>query len=259
MKMKSLLAGAMLAASVLAVGMPAEAGHLEDITARGTLKVGTTGDYKPMSYLNKETGEYEGIDAALAEAIAASMGVKVEYVPTTWKTLTADTQAEKFDIAICGITRTPLRERIMAMSDGYAANGKTILCRKKDAKKFKSLADIDKADVRVMHNPGGTNEKFAQANIKNAQILVHEKNAEIPQLVADGAADIMITETVEAVRYCKEIPELAAPLLDQPFTKNTFGVLMAQGDQPLLNYVNFILAEMAYDGRLEALQEEYLR
>ncbi len=259
MKLKAMLGAALVAASVLTVGMPAEAGHLEDISARGTLKVGTTGDYRPMSYLNKETGEYEGIDADLAEAIAASLGVKVEYVPTTWPTLTADTQAEKFDIAICGITRTPLRERLMAMSDGYAANGKTILCRKKDAKKFKSLADINKPDVRVMHNPGGTNEKFAIANLPNAQRIVFPQNAEIPQQVADGNADIMITETVEAIRYVKLNPDLAAPLLDEPFTKNTFGILMAQGDQPWLNYVNFILAEMKYDGRLEALQEKHLR
>ena len=37
------------------------AGHLEDIAARGTIRIGTTGDYIPMSYLNPKTGEYEGI------------------------------------------------------------------------------------------------------------------------------------------------------------------------------------------------------
>ena len=70
-----------------------EAGHLEDIAERGTIKIGTTGDYKPMSYFNKETGEYEGIDAELSKLIAESLSVKIEYVPTTWKTLTADTLA----------------------------------------------------------------------------------------------------------------------------------------------------------------------
>ena len=66
-----------------------EAGHLEEILERGTIKIGTTGDYKPMSYFNKETGEYEGIDAELSKIIAESLGVKIEYVPTTWPTLTA--------------------------------------------------------------------------------------------------------------------------------------------------------------------------
>ena len=152
---------------VLTVGLIqlncAEAGHLEDIEARGVIRIGTTGDYIPMSYLNPKTGKYEGIDAELSQIIADSLGVKLEYVPTTWPALAADTQSGKFDIALCGISRNYARARTMAMSDAYGvgAFGKTILCRKADAKKFRSLADIDKADIRVMINPGGTNEKFA--------------------------------------------------------------------------------------------------
>ncbi|MBQ7705092.1 MAG: transporter substrate-binding domain-containing protein, partial [Selenomonadaceae bacterium] len=61
----------------------AEAGHLEDILERGTIRIGTTGDYRPMSYLNSN-GEYEGIDAELSKIIADSLGVRIEYVPTTW-------------------------------------------------------------------------------------------------------------------------------------------------------------------------------
>ena len=175
----------------------AEAGHLEDIEARGSIKVGTTGDYIPMSYLNPQTGEYEGIDAELAQIIADSLGVKLEYVPTSWPALANDVQAGKFDIAICGISRNYARAKSMAMSDAYGEGvfGKTILCRKDEAKKYKSLADLDKPEVRVMINPGGTNEKFAHANLHQAKIIVHNDNADIPRQIAEGNADIMITET----------------------------------------------------------------
>lgn len=71
--------------------------------------VGTTGDYKPMSYLNRETGRYEGFDTEASELLAQSLGVQVKFIPTTWSTLTADTLAGKFDIAMCGITRTLAR------------------------------------------------------------------------------------------------------------------------------------------------------
>ena len=79
------------------------------------------------------------------------------------------------------------------MSDGYLANGKTILCRAEDADRYKSLADIDKPEVRVMVNPGGLNEKFANANLTHAAIIVHQNNEEIPTLIAGGKADVMIT------------------------------------------------------------------
>ena len=236
------------------------AGHLEDIAARGTIRIGTTGDYIPMSYLNPKTGAYEGIDAELSQLIADSLGVKIEYVPTSWPTLTADTMAGKFDIALCGISRNYARAKTMAMSDAYGegAFGKTILCRKSDAKKYQSLADIDKPEVRVMINPGGTNEKFAHANLKQAKLIVHQENADIPRLVAEGNADIMITETVEAARYIELNDKLAAPLMKAPFTRHSCGILMQKGDQEFLNYINFVLAELKMDGTLAKLEKKYL-
>ena len=236
------------------------AGHLEDIAARGTIRIGTTGDYIPMSYLNPHTGALEGIDAELSQLIADSLGVKIEYVPTSWPTLTADTLAGKFDIALCGISRNYARAKTMAMSDAYGegAFGKTILCRKSDAKKYQSLADIDKPEVRVMINPGGTNEKFAHANLKKAKLMVHQENADIPRQVAEGNADIMITETVEAARYIERNDKLAAPLMKAPFTRHSCGILMQKGDQEFLNYINFVLAELKMDGTLAKLEKKYL-
>ena len=236
------------------------AGHLEDIAARGTIRIGTTGDYIPMSYRNPRTGAYEGIDAELSQLIADSLGVKIEYVPTSWPTLTADTLAGKFDIALCGISRNYARAKTMAMSDAYGEGvfGKTILCRKSDAKKYQSLADIDKPEVRVMINPGGTNEKFAHANLKKAKLIVHQDNADIPQQVAEGNADIMITETVEAARYIERNDKLAAPLMKAPFTRHSCGILMQKGDQEFLNYINFVLAELKMDGTLAKLEKKYL-
>ena len=251
----------LLMAVLMLTGIRAEAGHLEDISARGTIRIGTTGDYIPMSYLNPQTGEYEGIDAELSQLIADSLGVKIQYVPTTWPTLAADTQAGKFDIALCGISRNYNRARILAMSDAYGEGifGKTILCRAKDAKRFQSLADIDRPEVRVMINPGGTNEKFAHANLKKAKIIVYNDNADIPRQIAEGKADIMITETVEAAHYVRMDKRLAAPLKDKPFTRHSCGILMKKGDQEWLNYINFVLAELKMDGTMEKLEKKYLK
>ena len=85
-------------------------GRLESIRGRGVLRVGTAGDYKPMSFLDPETGTYWGFDTELAEDLAASLGVEIEYVPTSWPTLMEDTLAGRFDLAICGITVTDARK-----------------------------------------------------------------------------------------------------------------------------------------------------
>jgi cyclohexadienyl dehydratase len=195
----------------------------------------------------------------MAGEIAKRLGVGIEFVQTSWPTLSADVQAEPqtFDLAIGGITITDARRETMLMSDGYLANGKTILCRASEADRYKTLADIDKPEVRVMVNPGGLNEKFANENLKHATIIVHEKNEEIPSLIAEGEADVMITEITEAPYYIQTDTRLAAPLMNSPFTNGEIGVLMRKGQDDLLQLVNDVIRQMKSDGTLRQLQQKY--
>ena len=231
---------------------------IERITERGTLLVGTTGDYRPLSYKESD-GEYWGFSIDMAGKIADQLNVGIEFVQTSWPTLSADVQAnpQTFDLAIGGITITEARKETMLMSDGYLANGKTILCRALDADRYKSLADIDKPEVRVMVNPGGLNEKFANENLTHATMIVHQKNEEIPRLIAEGEADVMITEITEAPYYVQTDKRLAAPLLDKPFTRGEIGVLMQKGQEDLLQAVNNTIRRMKSDGTLRRLHEKY--
>ena len=231
---------------------------LDKIQKRGTLLVGTTGDYRPLSYKEPGTGEYWGFGIDVAGEIAGSLGVSISYVPTSWPTLSADVQTpELFDFAIGGITITDARLQSMDMSEGYLCNGKTILCRKEEADKYKSLDDLDKPEVRVMVNPGGLNEKFARENLPSCTLIVFEKNEEIPSKVAAGEADVMITEITEAPWYVQNDTRLAAPLLGTPFTRGQIGVLMRKGQEDLLKKVNAKIQEMKSDGKLKGLHDKY--
>ena len=233
-------------------------GKVAEIIDRGTIFFGTTGDYRPLSFCEPD-GTYWGFGIEMAKEIANRLGVSIQFVPTSWPTLTADvlTEPQLFDLAIGGITITETRRETMLMSDGYLANGKTILCRASEASHYKSLADIDNPEVTVMVNPGGLNEKFANENLTHANIVVHQKNEEIPTLVAEGQADVMITESTEAPYYVQTDPRLAAPLLNEPFTHGEIGVLMQKGQEDLLQMVNNVISQMKKDGSLRKLHEKY--
>jgi len=253
-----LVVGVMISFSVSGAEEAPETGVLREIKERGVLRVGTAGDYQPMSYLDPETNEYVGFDAELAEDLAADLGVSVEYVKTSWPTLMEDTLAGKFDLAVCGITVTEARKEQALMSDGYLANGKTVLCRAEDAEKYTSLEAVNKPEVRVMENPGGLNEKFARENLPEATLIIHDVNQEIPGLIASGEADVMITEIMEAGFYTGKDPRLAAPLIHEPFTNGQLGFLMPKGNEELLEYVNAFLKREKEAGRLEELAEKYI-
>ena len=133
---------------------------VQRIQERGELLVGTTGDYRPLTFREADS-TYWGFEIDMAEEMARRLGVGLRFVPTSWPTLTDDVLAapQAFDLAASGITITEERLAMMAMSEGYLENGKTILCRVEDSAGFRSLEDIDRPEVRVMVNPGGQNEK----------------------------------------------------------------------------------------------------
>ncbi len=243
---------------LLVAGCGTTPDSLQTVQQRGVLLVGSTGDYKPMSFRDPATGKYWGFDAALTEELARELGVKLEYVPTTWPTLMRDTLGRKFDLAVCGITITDVRKKQALMSDGYLDNGKTILCRAEDAGKYTSLAAVNRPEVRVMENPGGLNEKFARWHLPRAVLIIHPVNEEIPGLIASGRADVMITEIMEAAYYCAQNKRLAAPLLDRPFTQGQLGVLLPPGSEALRDHVNAFLKRKRQSGRLEEWKKKHL-
>lgn len=230
---------------------------VEQIKQRGKLLVGASGDYCPLS-MREDDGGYWGLDADLAQDLADDLGVELIFVPTTWPSILDDTVAGKFDLALCGVSITDARLEKALMSDSYLDNGKTVLMRSEDVGKYTSLDDLNQPGVRIMENPGGTNEKLSREWLPNATITIHEANAEIPRLIAEGEADAMITETCEAGYYAGRDERLAAPLIDEPFSKGKIGALLNAGSEDLLAYVNDFLAREEASGRLEQLRATYI-
>ena len=230
---------------------------VELIKKRGILFVGTTGDYRPISYYNKATNTYEGFDIDLSQDLAKSLNVKAIFIPTSWQTLMQDTIDRKFDVALSGITITDERKQKALMSKGYLNNGKTVLCRIEDADKYTSLEAINKHDVRVMENNGGLNEQFAKENLTNAQIIIHDKNEEIPELIAQGKADVMITDIIETLYYSNKNSKLAAPIVKSPFTSSQKGILIPKENKTLLKFANKFLEEESKSDRLDKLKNKY--
>jgi cyclohexadienyl dehydratase len=231
---------------------------LDEIIERGYILVGTTGDYKPFSFLNPETKEYEGHDIDAARQLATSLGVEVQFVATTWKTLVSGILENKYDVAMCGITRTLSRQKKVGLTAPYINVGKSPLIRKADQGKYKTLADIDKSGVKIGVNPGGTNEKYVKANFKNATVVVIPKNLAIPDKIAAGEVDVMITDNVEAMLIAGKRPELYAVAPDAPLTRDDFGYMLARDETALLNWLNLWVHQMHEKGEFAKLKAKWI-
>jgi cyclohexadienyl dehydratase len=183
----------MLLATFSAHAQQATPSRLDEIIKRGTLRVGMTGDYKPFTYLDKTTQQFSGFDVDMAEALGKALGVKVEYVPTAWPKLMKDFEADQFDVAMGGVSITLDRQKKGYFSMPIMREGKTPIARCADAGKYATLADIDKPGTRVIINPGGTNERFARANIKRAEIKVYGDNVHGWEVRLTGAWGVILS------------------------------------------------------------------
>ena len=198
---------ACLAAVFLLAAAPAHAqqsSRLDEIMKRGTLRVGMTGDYLPFTSLDKATSTFRGFDVDMAEALGKALGVKVEFVQTAWPQLMKDFEADNFDMAMGGVSITLDRQKKGMFSTPIMREGKTPIARCADKGKFETIADIDQPGTRVIVNPGGTNERFAKANIRKAEIKTHNDNATIFDEIAKGNADLMMTDSSET-RYQQKL------------------------------------------------------
>ncbi len=194
----------------------------------GVLRVGTTGDYAPFS--DDRGGELRGLDVELAQDLAKAWGVRIVFVRTSWPALLEDVARRRFDLAASGISITPERRRVADFSAAYFFDGKTPISRREDAARFSSLEKIDQPGVRVVVNPGGTNERFVREQIKRATIVLHPDNRSIFEEIVAGRADVMITDGVEVRLQTRRHPALAATMAE-PFTRAGKAILLAPNSE----------------------------
>jgi len=247
----------LLAVLLLLASLPAQAQTVLDaILARGVVRIGLTGDYRPFS-IKDPAGTFTGLDVDMAESLARGLGVRLEVVPTAWPTLMADLQSQKFDIGMGGISVTLERAKTAAFSAPVMRTGKASIARCTDQARFTTLAEIDRPGTRVITNPGGTNERFARANVKQAEIIVFPNNAAIFDELVAGRADVMMTDAVETRLQQRLHPELCAIHPDQPFDFSELAYLLPR-DPALKAWVDTWLHISAETGEQARLLAKWL-
>ena len=241
------------AALALRFGTPAPGG-LAALKSRGTLRVGTTGDYAPFSYRTAD-GALTGIDIDLAQAFAESLGLTLTLVETSWPTLTADLQRGAFDLALSGISRTLTRAAVpgSSFSEPYHRGGKAPIVRCEDQPRFNRWEAIDQPGVRAVVNPGGTNEAFARSRYQHASLRVHEDNRTIFREIAEGRADVMVTDLIEVQLWAGRDSRLCPALGTERLTYAEKGAwLAAPPGSPLTTLFNLWLSQQEGSGALAA-------
>ena len=160
------------------------------------LRVGTSGDYAPFAL------DGEGFDVEVARLVARELGARIEWVPFRWPGLAADVAADRFDVAMSGVTWRPERAVVGRMSRAVASGGPCVLG--------------SAAPARVGVNRGGILEVWTRTRFRDAQVVAVDENASLPGRLARGEVDAIVTDSFELSHFRRGDEAVACePALDR--------------------------------------------
>lgn len=231
---RAIFAGMLVAAPV---GAMAAESALKDILDNGVLKVGTTGDWNPMTMKDPATNSYKGYDIDVMNELAKDLGVKVEFVATDWKTLVSGVVSGKYHIT-GSASIAAKRAKVAGYTESYFDLATVPLTLKKNVGKFGGWGDIDKPGVTVAATLGTTQEQQVKQFFPNAQHKIIEAPARDFQEVLSGRADVHITSNVEASKLVEKYPQMAIVPVKEGRARTPIAMLLPQDDQVWINFVN---------------------
>lgn len=232
--------------------------RLQTVLERGSVRVGTTGDFNPMSIRDPATNAYRGFDIEAMEQFAKELGVKIEWVPTEWATLVAGLTANRYDIFAGGSSLNMARAKTVAFSDPYTEAGTVPLVLKSEIGKYKGWSDLNQSGTTVAVLLGTVFEEQAKTHLPQARLRTVEKPATGYQEVLAGRAQATITSNVEAASLVRNFPNLAIVSGAELRNKRPFAYPLPQGDAVWTTYVNNWIALKKSEGFFQALEAKWL-
>ena len=211
--------------------------RLQTILETGELRVGTTGDWNPMSMKDPSSNKYIGFDIDIVSQLAEDMGVEIVFVPTEWKTLVNGILANKYDLS----TSASLSAK-RALTTGYTNSffklATVPLTLNKNISKFQDWDDLNKSEVIIAVTLGTVQEQYAKVIFPDSTLKVIEAPARDYQEVLAGRADAHITSNVEAATLVEKYPELSIVPVKETKYPTPLAWLVPQDDQVWINYIN---------------------
>jgi len=228
---------------------------LNEILNSGVLKVGTTGDWNPMTVRDPASNSYKGFDIDIMTELATDLGVEVEFVPTDWKTLVNGVVAGQYHIT-GSASISPPRMKAAGFSESYISVEIFPFTMPDKAANFSGYDSINQPGVKVATTLGTTFEGLVREWFPDADIMVVEAPARGYQEVLAGRADVFITSNIEGSTLTEKFGVVRVPDTG-PRSPSPIAMLLPQNDQVWINYGNNWVKLKKAKGFFEANKDKW--
>jgi polar amino acid transport system substrate-binding protein len=204
---------AVLCASVLVPAM-AQTSKVDEIRARGTLRMAGILNEDPYFSKDPRTGEWRGFAVEMARNIAADIGVKLEVVESSWANSILDVQSGKVDLALA-LTALPKRALAVHFTSPTYYNSFVIISPKASMKD-KSWAQLNDPSVTIAVDLGSAQDQITKQMLPKAKILRFKTRDEAVIALTSGKADAVINTVLNGMVMTKKNAALGKVYVPQP-------------------------------------------
>ena len=238
----------------LFAAIPALAGKLDDIKARGSLVAGVKDSQRPFGFVDEKSNQIVGFEIDLMQALAERLGVKLELKPVTSSTRIPMLTQGAVDIVAATMTHKKEREDQDDFSIPYFMTGQKLLVKKDGG--IKSVADL--AGKKVGSVKGSTSEQ----NVKKAQpdttVISFETYPEAFLALKQGKVQAMTTDEsiLVGVKNSDDKPE-AWDIVGEYISPEPYGLGVAENDSKFRDFVNLALMDMWSKGEYQKIYDKW--
>ena len=191
--MKNKPAARIVAVLLTSAALAAHAADLlDDVKARGTLRIGMEGTYPPFNYKN-DKGELDGFDVDIAKALAAKLAVRPEFTTTEWSGILAGLQAGKYDVIVNQVAATDKRRETFDFSAPYVVASAQLIVRANDTRALATPADLKGKKIGVGQ---GSNYADLARGIAGAEVRTYPGAPEYLQDLAINRIDVALNDSL---------------------------------------------------------------
>ncbi len=219
------------------------------------LVVGMELAYPPFE-MTDTSGKPAGVSVDLANELGKRLGRPVVVRNISFDGLIPALKTGQVDLVISSMTATAERAKSIDFSDPYLATGLCLLLKKDSP--AKNIADLDRDGVKVAVKKGTTGHLYASEKLKQATVLVLDKESAAVLEVAQGKADAFIYDQMSTYQNWQRNSATTRALLE-PFQKEYWAVGIRQGNDELKRQVNQFLGDYRQQGGFEALGDRYFK
>ncbi len=252
-----MLVAAGLAAGSIAPAIAQDNASWDRVQKAGVLRCGAA-VYPPFVSFDPLTKEYSGLFADLCRLYAENvLGVRAEFVDTTWDNIVAGLQAGRWDLALA-LNHTPQRALAVGFSDAAIADQISLAFRVGNNKfpaNPTSFADFDIDGVTVIVTSGTYMDRSVTALAKKAKILRLPSGDEARLALMSGRGDVLADPVDSNLVYIAANKDWATHIVPEPAVSRQgmgFGVHRSMSFQDLQS-LNIFLEELRATGRVDEL------